>query len=73
MDFYKQIHDLENSCTVKNTKRGMGGGGERKKVIEEKESQFKSECMLGHHLNREHFLRLVPGNLELLSNIFAVQ
>lgn len=67
MDFYKQIQDLENSCTVKNTKKK-----EKKKVIEEKESQFKSECMLGHHLNREHLLILVPGNLELLSNIFAV-
>jgi hypothetical protein len=29
--------------------------------------------MLVHHLNREHFLRLVLGNLELLSNIFAVK
>jgi len=71
MDFYKQIHDFANSCTLKNTKKEKKE--KNKKVIEEKESQFKSECMLGHHLNREHFLRLVPGNLELLSNIFAVQ
>jgi hypothetical protein len=39
MDFYKQIHNLENSCTVKIEYQKEKK--KRKNVIEEKESQFK--------------------------------
>jgi hypothetical protein len=43
MAFYKQIHNLENSCTVKNTK-------EKKKGIEDEEKEGKEK---NHNLKLE--------------------